>query len=71
MSAVAPSERQIRFAVAGIGGAIDRALDMIANGASIVSLVLSTREPTFEEVDTEIADTVAAVVERFVRRQPS
>ena len=71
VSAVAPSERQLRFAVAGIGGAVDRALDMIANGASIVSLVLPTREPTFEEVDTEIADTVAAVVERFVRRQPS
>ena len=71
VSAVAPSERQIRFAVAGIDGALDRALDMIVDGATIVSLVLPTREPTFEEVDSEIADTIAAVVERFVHRQPS
>ena len=70
-SAIAPSARQLRFAVAGIAGAIDRALDMIADGATIVSLVLPTREPTVEEVDGEIADTVAAVVQRFVRRQPS
>lgn len=71
VSAVAPSERQLRFAVAGIGGAIDRALDMIAGGATIVTLVLPEREPTFEEVDSEIAEAMAVVVERFVRRQPS
>lgn len=70
-SAVASSERQLRFAIAGIGGSIDRALDMIAAGATIVSLVLPEREPTFEEVDSEIADVMASVVERFVRRQPS
>ena len=71
LSAVDSSERQFRFVVAGIGGAIDRALDMIVDGATIVSLVLPKRDPTFEKVDSEIADTVAAVVERFVRRQPS
>jgi len=44
---------------------------MIVDGATIVALVLPAREPTFEEVDTEIADAIAALVERFVRRQPS
>ena len=71
VSAVSPLERQLRFAVAGIGGAIDLALDQIVAGASIVSLVLPARDPRLEEVDSEIADTLAAVVERFVRRQPS
>jgi hypothetical protein len=70
-SGVAASERQLRFAVAGIGGVIDRALDSIANGATVVSLLLPAREATFEEVDSEIADAMAAVVARFVQRQPS
>ena len=71
VSAVAPSDRQLRFALYGIGGAIDRALDMIVNGATIVCLVLPTRETAFQEVDHEVADTLAAVAERFVHRQPT
>ena len=69
-SAVSPSQRSLRFAVAGISGAIDRALDSIANGCTVVALVLPAREPGFEEVDAQIADTMATVVDRFIRRQP-
>jgi hypothetical protein len=70
VSAVRSSERRLRFTVAGIGGTIDRALDMISTGLTVVLLVLPAREPGFEEVDEEVAHTVAQVVERFIRRGP-
>jgi len=71
VSAVDSSDRRLQFAIGGIAGAIDRTLDMIAGGATIVSLVLPAREPTFEEVDAEIAETMARLVERFVQRRPN
>lgn len=65
-----PEDRRLRFVAAGMGGLIDRALDAVAGGASVVALELPARPPCLNDVDIELANTIAAVVHRALERSP-
>jgi hypothetical protein len=65
------TDRRVRFGAAGMGGLIDRALDAVAAGASIVALELPARAPTLIDFDIELANTIAAVVDRALERAPA
>jgi hypothetical protein len=64
-SAVDPSERRLRFKVSGLDPVIDRALNEIAAGASLIGLELSGQSPVHEEADTGVADLMSQVAERL------
>jgi len=63
-------DRRLRFAAAGMGGLVDRALDAVEGGASMVALELPPRAPGLNDVDVELANTIAAVVHRALERGP-
>jgi AAA domain len=64
-----PSQRQLQFPVAGMVGATDDALDLIAGGASVVAVLLPERGPTFEEYDLDVAAAMADIAHRVLQRQ--
>ncbi len=68
-SAVDPNERRLQFQISGMDTVIDRALDAIAGGASLVALELPGQPPIHEETDTGVADVMARVAERLLVRQ--
>lgn len=68
-SVVDPTTRRLRFGVAGIHSAIDRALDAVADGASLVGLVLPGSPPVHEEADLGVAEVMAQVAQRILVRQ--
>jgi hypothetical protein len=69
VSAAADEQRRIKFAARGMGSSLDPALDLIETGASIVILLLPTRDVAPGEFDEEVAELAAAVGERIVQRR--
>lgn len=67
-SAVEDAERHIGFAARGMGGAIDRALDLVERGATIVAVLLPDREVPSGELDQEVAELSAAIADRILER---
>lgn len=68
-SVVQTEHRRLRFAIPGVEPGIDRALDAIAGGASLVAIVLPGEAPVHEDADSEVAAVMARVVERVLLRQ--
>jgi hypothetical protein len=68
-SAVDPARRRLHFGVAGVYSAIDRALDAIAAGASLVGIVLPGSPPVHEEADLGVAEVMAQAARRILVRQ--
>lgn len=68
VSGVDDTQRRIRFAALGVRSPIDPALDLVERGASIVALMLPAREFPPGELDEEVAELAAAVVERLLQR---
>ncbi|MBP1466227.1 ATP-binding protein [Candidatus Chloroploca sp. M-50] len=69
-SAAAPAERRLQLDAATQGDTIDRALDMLADGATLVGVLLPPAEFGLEHVDDELAETMAAIAARLLARQP-
>lgn len=69
MSGAKNDERRLAFNVCGRGDAIDRALDRLAEGHSLVALTLPAlqHEP---EIDEELAELSANLLIRLLERQP-
>ncbi len=68
VSAVDPATRSVSFAAAGLGTPIDRALDLIVDGATIVCLVLPASDVPVDRVDQELAVVGGSVVHRMLER---
>lgn len=61
-------ERRIGFQAAGIGGAVDAALDLIQAGASIVAIALPSTARDMSETDEDLADLAAQLAQRLIER---
>jgi hypothetical protein len=68
VSAAQPEDRRIRFAASGMATPIDRALDLISTGASIVGILLPARTAGVDEVDEDVAALAAEVIDRLLTR---
>jgi hypothetical protein len=68
VSAVDPATRSISFVAAGLGTPIDRALDLLADGATTVCLVLPASDVPIDRVDEELALVAGNVVHRMLER---
>ncbi len=68
-SAVDPSERRLRFGVAGVEPVVDSALDAMASGHSLVAITLPGSAPAHDEADVELAALIARVADRVLTRQ--
>lgn len=68
-SVVNDRDRKLEFTAAGIASPIDRALDAVASGASLVAITLQGEAPPHEEVDLELAELGAQTVRRIIQRQ--
>jgi AAA domain len=68
-SAVPPAARRSKFAAAGTSGSIDKALDKIAAGISMVGIVFPEQYQVLEGVDAELSRFVAEVAERALIRR--
>jgi hypothetical protein len=68
VSAADESKRGIGFAAHGVGSRVDPALDLVAQGASIVALLLPSREIPPGELDEEVAELAAEVAQRILQR---
>jgi hypothetical protein len=69
VSAVDPTDRRLQFGIPGLDPAIDRMLDAIGSGASLVGLELPGEPAVQEEVDTALAAVIARVADRILVRQ--
>jgi hypothetical protein len=69
-SAVSPEDCLLQFIVPGNGDAIDRALDMMAEGLSIICLLLHGENTPAGIIDYEVSELAAEVVTRFLARRP-
>jgi hypothetical protein len=67
-SGAVADERRLTFKAAGIGDAIDRALDLLAGGCTIVSLLLPPLPIAKDGVDEELAFVSARLVARMLDR---
>lgn len=70
-SAHSGADRSLVLGASGLRSPIDRALDKLASGESIVCLVAPPRASNLEEFDLELAELSAAVIERLLERIPS
>lgn len=68
-SVVDPATRRLRFAVPGVDGGLDQALDAIASGQSLVGVTLPGRPPANAEADAELAEVMARIANRILMRQ--
>ena len=68
-SVVDPNERKLRFMVQGLEPGLDRALDAIASGQSLVAVTVPGVPPAHEEADLEVAAVIARLADRFLVRQ--
>lgn len=68
VSAVDPATRSVGFTAVGLGTPIDRALDLLAEGATIVGLVLPASDVPIDRVDEELAAVSGNVVHRMLER---
>ena len=69
LSAVDPSQRRIKFGISGMGDAVDRTLDLIAQGASIAVLSLPEVDPTLDVVDADLGKCIARIADRAIERR--
>jgi hypothetical protein len=69
LSAALPSERRIQFDATGFVDPVDTALNLLEDGATIVGVVLPGRDYPVDDVDEEIAATMARVVRRLIDRR--
>jgi hypothetical protein len=67
-SAVTVQERRLAFGAAGLGEAIDRALDRLSAGRTVVALMMPERRFGPDEVDNELAALTAHIVRRLMER---
>ena len=67
-SAASTGARQLTFAAAGMGDPIDRALDLVSSGASIVALAAPHKVFANEQIDEELVLLQARIVERALAR---
>jgi hypothetical protein len=67
-SATAFEDRRLTFVAAGMADPIDEALDLIAAGASIVTLAAPPKLLAPEQIDEELARLQARVVQRALAR---
>jgi hypothetical protein len=69
VSAAVPSQRRIQFDAAGLLDPVDRALNILEKGATIVGVLLPARDYPVDDVDEEIAATMGRVVRRLLDRR--
>jgi hypothetical protein len=69
-SAVPTTDRTLVLRIAGIGTAIDEALDRIASGETFLMLSLPARAFAPDQIDDELAHTMASVARRLLDRGP-
>jgi hypothetical protein len=69
VSSAVPEERRISFGATGLRTPVDRALDLLEEGATLVGLLLPRLEYPVGEVDQEVVETMAEVVRRLRERQ--
>lgn len=67
-SAADPADRVLELPVAGIGSGVDRVLDRIASGETVVGLVLPARDGPEDDVDEDLASVTAALASRLIER---
>jgi hypothetical protein len=65
-----PAERRLAFRVAGVADPVDRALNLLADGASVVAVVLPPSVRDLSESDRELAEVSAHLVARMLERSP-
>ena len=70
-SALDGSDRLLRFENSGVIRHIDRALDMLAEGNTIVGLLLPRKEGMLGDVDEELCELMTEITVQIVRRRPS
>lgn len=68
VSAAGPKERELRAAAGGMGTGVDRAIDLLLGGASLVGVLLPARAHAGVEFDPEVAELSAAVAHRLLER---
>lgn len=68
VSAAAPADRMVRAVAGGMGTAIDRAIDLLASGATMAGVLLPPRAHAGIEYDPEVAELSAAVAHRLLER---
>ncbi|MGB7587802.1 MAG: AAA family ATPase, partial [Solirubrobacterales bacterium] len=69
VSAVAPADRQLRAATAGSGSGVDRAIDSLLEGTTLVGLLLPSRSHAGVEYDSEVSRLAARVAQRLLERR--
>ncbi|MEO7691190.1 MAG: AAA family ATPase [Sphingomonas sp.] len=68
-SVVDPTERRLEFGLSGLVPGIDRALDAVAAGKSLVVVTLPGAPPPHQETDLDLAALMAEIADRFFVRQ--
>jgi hypothetical protein len=68
-SAVGREDRRLAFGLLGFGNPVDRALDLLAGGATVVALLLPPRPAAPDNVDEEVSAMAASVAARLLDRQ--
>jgi hypothetical protein len=71
VSAADTAERKIDFAARGLRDPVDRALDMLAEGNTVVGLLLPSVDYPIIDVDEEVSELMARVVQRAHQRHIS
>jgi hypothetical protein len=67
-SATASADRRLTFVAAGMADPVDQALDLVAGGASLVTIVAPPKALAPEQIDEELAQLQARVVQRALTR---
>jgi len=68
ISAVSAGDRNLEMVTRGMGDPIDQALDLLSENASIVTLIAPRKTLAAEQVDQELAQLLAQVVQRAFTR---
>jgi hypothetical protein len=68
VSGAAPGSRRLGYANMGMNTPVDRVLDLLAGGASMVGILLPARRIEAEDVDEEVAELAAEVLGRLLDR---
>jgi hypothetical protein len=68
VSIAVAAARMLTLATGGINGIVDEAIDRLAQGHSIVTIVLPGSPPRFDDRDEEVAQVMAAAAQRLLMR---
>jgi len=71
VSAATAGSRELRFGASGLGTPIDRVLDKLEAGDTIVGALLPQRRHPGGEVDEELAELAAKIAHRALERRPT